>query len=108
MIPFSNTLLFPTSGNGFRKHWLRMAKTYNDKEDEQKVPTRDVETGISFRANSMSSLLMIKPFKGLAVGSEDPGEYLEDMQAAAEGWHMSGPAETATQAAFQKAMMRFI
>ena len=41
----------------------------------------------------MSLVLKIKHFKGLAGGSEDPEEFFDDIQAAAEGWHMTRPAD---------------
>ena len=55
----------------------------------------------------MSSLLKIKPFKGLADGSEDPEEFLDDVQAAAEGWHMACPADAESSAALRTTMIRF-
>ena len=54
----------------------------------------------------MSSLLKIKPFKGLADGSEDPEEFLDDAQAAAEGWHMARPADAESSAALRTKMIR--
>ena len=51
----------------------------------------------------MSTLLKIKPFKGLADGSEDPEEFLDDVQAAAEGWHMARPVDVESSTAFPPA-----
>ena len=55
----------------------------------------------------MASLLKIRPFKGLADGSEDPEEFLDDVQAAAEGWHMGQAAGGESSTAIQTTMIRF-
>ena len=55
----------------------------------------------------MSSLLKTKPFRGLTDESKDPEEYLGDVQAVAEGWHMSGSTRAAVSAVLQKAIIRF-
>ena len=40
----------------------------------------------------MSSILKIKAFKGLADGPDDPEEYLDDVQGAAEVWRIQQPS----------------
>ena len=55
----------------------------------------------------MSSLLKINPFKGLADGSEDPEGFLDDVQAAAEGWHMAHPTDSESSNVLQTTMIRF-
>ena len=72
-------------------------------QEEQNLLTAQAQS----RLADMSSLLKIKPFKGLADGSEDPEEFLDAVQAVAEGWHMARPADAESFAALRTTMMRF-
>jgi hypothetical protein len=42
----------------------------------------------------MSNIIKIRPFKGLADCGEDPEEYIDDVEMAAEAWE-TNKAETA-------------
>jgi predicted RNase H-like HicB family nuclease len=51
----------------------------------------------------MSAVLKIRSFKGIAEPGEDPEEYLDDVQMAAEVWEV-GKEDAA---ALEKSLLRF-
>ena len=101
---FTSSTASPSKENHFRENWLRVSKEIKlqrqQEKDRSTARTRS-------RLASMASLLKIKPFKGLANGSENPKEFLDDAQAAAEGWHMGHPTSSEWSAALQTTMIRF-
>ena len=83
---FTSSTVFPSEENHFRSNWLRISEGIKlQKKQEKDKPTVQAQ----YRSVNMASLLNIRPFKRLLDGSEDPEEFLDDVQAAAEGWNMS-------------------
>jgi hypothetical protein len=59
-------------------------------------------SGQQLRTTTMSNMVKIRPFKGLADCGEDPEEYIDDVQMAAEAWEPSNDA-----ANLEKTLLRF-
>ena len=75
------------------------------KREEKRKKTDPLTTRT--RLTAMSSLLKIKPFKGLSNGSEDLEGVLDDIQTAAEGWRIVRPSDAESSTALHTTIIRF-